>query len=224
MSKAILTVSTSTATQSVALGTNDGRLICRSQRWRRGEPRGLLRDIEAVLAEAELQWTSLQRLVCDVGPGSFTGLRLGLSTVRALGWGLNLPCTAVGSLEAMAMQALKRDDNATKSAQVVAVLPSRRDHVYARLADDDGVGEREWSIDNLSAHMRQLSLSAVVGPSATLSALKTPPPLQIDVAAPAIEMIHELGVSGPTISAMQLTPRYCALSQPERLAMGTANA
>ena len=77
------------------------------------------------LAEAGVAWEDLDRLAVGVGPGGFTGLRIGIATARALAQARELPLVPVGSLEALAAGA---DD---PPGVIAAVLDARRGEVYA---------------------------------------------------------------------------------------------
>jgi tRNA threonylcarbamoyladenosine biosynthesis protein TsaB len=82
----------------------------------------LLVLLERALAEAALDWSDVERIAVGVGPGGFTGLRIGIATARALAQGHGLPLVPVGSLEALAAGA---------DGTVAAVLDARRGEVFA---------------------------------------------------------------------------------------------
>ena len=87
----------------------------------------LLPLAEQALAEAGVAWEELDRLAVGVGPGGFTGLRIGIATARALAQARGLPLVPVGSLEALAAAAARR----FARASIAAVLDARRGEVYA---------------------------------------------------------------------------------------------
>lgn len=82
-----------------------------------------------LLAEAGVGFGQLHRLVVDVGPGRFTGLRVGLATVRALGFALHLPVIGLTSLEVLAAS---RPPSSAGGARepVTAVIDARRSEVF----------------------------------------------------------------------------------------------
>ena len=84
----------------------------------------LLALIEQALAEAEVGWGAVDRLAVGVGPGGFTGLRIGVATARALAQGHGLPLVPVGSLAALAF-------GTDGEGVVAAVLDARRGEVFA---------------------------------------------------------------------------------------------
>ncbi len=80
--------------------------------------------IEQALADVGATWEDVGRIAVGVGPGGFTGLRIGVATARALAQGRGLPLVGVGSLHALAAGAPARDE-------VAAVIDARRGEVFA---------------------------------------------------------------------------------------------
>ena len=99
----------------------------------RGHAEQLPAIVEAVLAEAGVDLTSIQRIGVTVGPGSFAGIRVGVAFARGLALALGVPCVGVGSLEAIAGPAAHQE-----GGPVMAVLDAKRDHVWALLVDSRG--------------------------------------------------------------------------------------
>jgi tRNA threonylcarbamoyladenosine biosynthesis protein TsaB len=87
------------------------------------KPRSVLEDIDRVLREAGVEPDELDALAVGTGPGSFTGVRIGLATARALAFALDLPAAGVSTLDALAAGA----DGA------VPVIDAKRGEVFARL-------------------------------------------------------------------------------------------
>jgi tRNA threonylcarbamoyladenosine biosynthesis protein TsaB len=88
----------------------------------------LIDGIEALLAEAGCHRDDLRGIGVTVGPGSFTGVRIGLATARGLGYGLNIPVTGLSTLEAVACAAA-----GSLEGPLCAVLEAGRGEVYAAL-------------------------------------------------------------------------------------------
>lgn len=65
-------------------------------------PRSVLEDIDAVLGEAGVEPERVDAVAVGIGPGSFTGVRIGLATARALAFALDLPAAGVSTLDALA--------------------------------------------------------------------------------------------------------------------------
>jgi tRNA threonylcarbamoyladenosine biosynthesis protein TsaB len=119
----ILGLDTATASTAVALWAPGGPEVER----RDDPPLGarpahagrLLLLVEEVLAAAEADWDAVERIAVGVGPGSFTGLRLGIATARGLAQARDLPLVGVSSLAALAVGA------------DLAVIDARRGEVFA---------------------------------------------------------------------------------------------
>jgi tRNA threonylcarbamoyladenosine biosynthesis protein TsaB len=124
----ILGLDTATAGTAVALWAPDGPALERRDDPEPGarpaHAQRLLPLVEAVLAAAGASWDEVERIAVGVGPGGFTGLRLGVATARALAQARGCALVGVSSLEALAMGA--RDD-----APVVAAIDARRGEVFA---------------------------------------------------------------------------------------------
>lgn len=90
---------------------------------------GLLPLIEEVLAGAGTAFSSLALLGVAVGPGSFTGLRIGISTAKGLVYGSDVPVVGVSTLEASAYRVPAQED----AVFVCPMIDARKDEVYAAL-------------------------------------------------------------------------------------------
>ena len=86
-------------------------------------PVSVLEDIDALLRRGGVRDSQLEGIVVGIGPGSFTGLRMGLATARALAFSLDLPLAGVSTLEALAAGA----------PGSVPVIDARRREVFALL-------------------------------------------------------------------------------------------
>jgi tRNA threonylcarbamoyladenosine biosynthesis protein TsaB len=121
---AVVGLETATAATAAGVLLPDGRAVEARDDPAGGRPAHaarLLALVEEALAGAGIGWGEVGRLAVGVGPGGFTGLRIGVATARALAQGRGLPLVGVGSLDALA--AGKPD--------VAAVLDARRGEVYA---------------------------------------------------------------------------------------------
>lgn len=110
----------------------------------RGQAEHLMPMLQAILAEAGLDWTDLTALGVGVGPGNFTGIRIGVSAARGLSMGLGIPATGVSRFDTTARLA--------NWAQVT--VPAPRDQVYV------------WDPDKMTAPM--------VAPAADISGTTAP--------------------------------------------------
>jgi tRNA threonylcarbamoyladenosine biosynthesis protein TsaB len=92
---------------------------------RPGHANRLLDAAEAAIERAGLGWAEVDRIAVGVGPGSFTGLRIGIATARALAQARGLPLVGVSSLESLALGA------GDAEPLVLAVLDARRGEAFA---------------------------------------------------------------------------------------------
>jgi tRNA threonylcarbamoyladenosine biosynthesis protein TsaB len=120
----VLAVETATAWQSVALLDGERVLARVDQDASGSQARLLLPAIDHVLSEAGLTPAKLEGLVASIGPGSFTGLRVGLSTVLGMRTVTQLPLAVVPTLEAMAWNLRGA------ATPLCPVINSRRGEVY----------------------------------------------------------------------------------------------
>lgn len=120
-----LALDTSTEACSVALYHRDEILtldeVCPQQHSKR-----ILPMVQQVLASAELSLTQLDGLVFGRGPGSFTGVRIGVSVAQGLAFGADLPVYGVSTLAAMAQAAAQQQ----QAKQVIAAIDARMAEVY----------------------------------------------------------------------------------------------
>jgi tRNA threonylcarbamoyladenosine biosynthesis protein TsaB len=91
-------------------------------------PVSVLEDVDALLRRGGVRDSQLEGIVVGIGPGSFTGLRMGLATARALAFSLELPLAGVSTLDALAAGA----------PGVTPVIDARRREVFA-LVDGEPV-------------------------------------------------------------------------------------
>lgn len=123
----ILAFDTAMAGCSAAVLTGEGSCVSRLLQTQRGQAEQLVPMIDAVINESGIEYADLSAIVTTCGPGAFTGLRIGLSTARALGLALNVPVGTLTTLEILAGQFF--DAHAIEPGQKLAVLleTKRRD-------------------------------------------------------------------------------------------------
>jgi tRNA threonylcarbamoyladenosine biosynthesis protein TsaB len=118
----------------------------------------LLEEVERS-AEAAGGWEAVERIAVGIGPGSFTGLRVGIATARALGLSRGLPVSGVGTLDALG-RALGEVAGARAR---LAVLDARRGEIVAALYS--GGGERLWGPLLSSPEELAERIAALAGPA-----------------------------------------------------------
>lgn len=92
-----------------------------------GHATRLLEMAHELLAQAGIEWGGLQRVAVGLGPGRFTGLRVGIATARGLAQSLGLELVGVSSLHALALPAL----GSPRPAATIAVIDARRGEAFA---------------------------------------------------------------------------------------------
>jgi tRNA threonylcarbamoyladenosine biosynthesis protein TsaB len=102
-----------------------------SERIGRSQAEGLMPMIEAALSEAGVVFEHLSRIAVTTGPGSFTGLRIGVATARGLALALDIPAVGVGSLQALALPLVR----AARYGTVAAALDAKRSEVFGFIQD-----------------------------------------------------------------------------------------
>jgi tRNA threonylcarbamoyladenosine biosynthesis protein TsaB len=154
MSKAlILHIETATDICSVALSEGDQQLSLVESNQERSHATHLNQFVRQALAEAGHTLKQLDGVAVSKGPGSYTGLRIGVSTAKGLAYALEIPLLASGTLENMAMRAARHPDviglAATLDDQLLLcpMLDARRMEVYSGFYELNNAEFRKVSAD-----------------------------------------------------------------------------
>src|SRR5260370_23504534 len=100
----------------------------------RGHAEALMPLIARVMDEAEVEFRELDRIAVTVGPGSFTGLRVGISAARGIALAAAKPAIGLTTLAGLAAPHIADDD----TTPVVAAIDARHDHVYMQVFGPGG--------------------------------------------------------------------------------------
>ncbi len=219
----ILAFESSARPASVAL-LEDGRLLSQySQCSALTHSRTLLPMAEDMLKNAERRLRDIDLLAVAHGPGSFTGIRIGVSTVKGLAWALDKPCVGVSTLEAMAWNGL------AAGGLICPVMDARRSQVYNALFAIRGgrparlTPDRPIALSELIGELRERGQSVfLVGDGAELAAKALEEAALPYVLAP--ENLRWQSAWGVAMAAAEQTPGtadsllpvYLRLSQAER--------
>lgn len=132
----VLALDTALGTSGVTYyDSHDNRCVSKIREDERGQAQFLVPMVQEVLAEAGIEFADLEVIVTSVGPGSFTGLRVGLSTARSFGTALTIPVIGISTLDLIALQTLEKTDDLTGENTVHVVLETKRDDFYYRFYD-----------------------------------------------------------------------------------------
>ncbi len=156
----LLAIETATDTVAVALLRDDGGVTERVHAGGRAHAELLAPSIEEVCASAGCTVSQLDAIAVDIGPGLFTGLRVGVATAKALSQALGIGVLGVTSLDVLAAAALDADRERRVSAEpggsgpplgaTASVVDARRGEVFAavyRFDRDPPAGERAGRVD-----------------------------------------------------------------------------
>ena len=219
----ILAFESSAKAASVAL-LQDGRLLSQSiQISGLTHSRTLLPMAEDLLKNTGLTLADVDAIAVAQGPGSFTGIRIGVSTVKGLCWGAEKPCVGVSTLEAMAWHGL------AAGGLICPVMDARRAQVYnALFRIEEGrpvrlCPDRAIALEELEKELRVLGESVfLVGDGAELTkAFLDAQGLPCRLAPDDLVWQDAWGVAmaaqdKPPVSGAELLPVYLRLSQAER--------
>jgi len=187
----------------------------------------LLPMAEELLKRVGVALKDIDVFAVAAGPGSFTGVRIGVSACKGLAWALEKPCAKVSTLEAMAwnVSALK--------GRLCPVMDARRSQVYNALFSSDGetvtrlTPDRAISLEELAEEIKNAGEEQIlVGDGAELCynylnglelpVRMVPPDLRYQSAWGVARAALDLAKAGKLISAAELVPEYHRLSQAER--------
>ncbi|MDR1153832.1 MAG: tRNA (adenosine(37)-N6)-threonylcarbamoyltransferase complex dimerization subunit type 1 TsaB [Bacteroidales bacterium] len=143
----ILHIETSTELCSVALSRGNQCLAVRENSEGRNHAVLLTPFIDDLLNANRISVDRLDAVAVSSGPGSYTGLRIGLSTAKGLCYGGNIPLISVSTLQAMSM-GFTRQHGVPASALMCPMIDARRMEVYTALYDKDG-----RQVENISAEI-----------------------------------------------------------------------
>ena len=223
----ILALETSAAACSAAL-CQDGTLLAQS--WQNSgltHSRTLLPLVDSMLKNCGASLKEVEVIAVAAGPGSFTGLRIGVAAAKGLAWAAQLPCAGCSTLEAMAWSL------AGFSGQVCVAMDARRHQIYNARFQVDGTQphrltpDRAIALEDLVAELQGTqSPQLVVGDGAQLCydaltaagipAKLAPPNLRLQSAWGVAREGLALAQAGQTCPPDQLVPAYHRLSQAER--------
>ncbi len=131
----VLGLDTSTQTAGIAITSGD-RVIAEARHDTRGRGADLLVAIDEICRRAGVAPAQLEAIAIGAGPGSFTGLRIGMATAKGIAFAARRPLWAVSSLAALAHDAAAAAP-AGEAPVIAAVLDARRGEVFAAAWDGD---------------------------------------------------------------------------------------
>ena len=227
----ILALESSATAASVAICQDEALIAQTFQHTGLTHSQTLLPMVQQILAACQLSLSDIDLIAVAAGPGSFTGLRIGVSAAKGLAWAWDIPCTACSTLESMAWNAVGH------RGEICAAMDARRSQVYNARFLSNGetitriTEDRAISLADLAAELAEQSPEngtekLVVGDGALLcynelknqgiSLQLAPPNLRMQSVFGVARLGLELSRRGEAISGGSLVPTYLRLSQAER--------
>ncbi|MET4635558.1 tRNA (adenosine(37)-N6)-threonylcarbamoyltransferase complex dimerization subunit type 1 TsaB [Kaistia defluvii] len=189
----LLAIDTALENCSVGLSAG-GAVFLRAETIGKGHAERLMPEIAALLAEAGVAISAIQRIAVSVGPGSFTGLRVGIAAARGLALVYRVPVVGVGTLltHAALATSLRPPGN---ERPILALLPARGDELYGQLfsAKLEPAGEAVLASIGHFAALADESDADLAGAGAIR--LERPDRVIHDRSAPDIATLLSLGAS-----------------------------
>lgn len=217
----ILAVDTSAVCASVGV-TEDGKILSESSiNTGLTHSRTLMPMIDSTLRNGEIDLDSIDYFACSVGPGSFTGIRIGVAAIKGLADGLKKKCIPVSTLEALAYNLQGR------CCTAVSVMDARCNQVYCGIFLVDGeeitrlTEDMALKIDELEKILPDYENVVFVGDGARLCHSKLgyeiAPAGQLYQRGSSVAFAAEKSFSEEkTVAAAELMPAYLRLPQAER--------
>jgi tRNA threonylcarbamoyladenosine biosynthesis protein TsaB len=187
------------ACAAAVLDTGTSKVIAmESQAMKRGHAEALMPLIARVMKEAALPFAALDRIAVTTGPGSFTGLRVGLSAARGIALAARKPAVGLTTLSAYAAPIVSEGGD----QPVISAIDARHDHVYLQVVSGNGgslVRPKVAPIEEALAAAR-FGTPYLLGNAAKILADRwpadTPPPFKVDAQpAPDITWVAWLGAA-----------------------------
>ncbi|WP_176672299.1 tRNA (adenosine(37)-N6)-threonylcarbamoyltransferase complex dimerization subunit type 1 TsaB [Mannheimia varigena] len=152
MMTTILALDTATEACSVAL-LHNGKISTLDEISPRSHTQRILPMVDELLTQANIQIKDVNYLVFGRGPGSFTGVRVGVSVAQGLAMGANLPVVAVSNLKAMAEEAYQK----LGAEKVIALIDARMNEVYFAQFERNGEQWNEVVVEQVCSPEKAIS-------------------------------------------------------------------
>lgn len=108
--------------------------------------------IKQTLDDAKLTLSNIDLIAIDIGPGSFTGIRIGIATVKAFADSLNIPCVGINSLEGLSL-------NETNNGIICSLIDARRENVYCEIFENingNHIVRRKPAFENINELLKEI--------------------------------------------------------------------
>lgn len=191
----VLAFDTTTAACSVAIWQDGTSRAVFHQALMHGQAEALVPAIEQTLSEARLSYVDLDRIAVTVGPGSFTGVRVGLATARGLGAATGCPVIGIATTEVIAAEARR-----SNPMPIAVAIDARRAEVYLHRFSEEGlaIDEPVCLLPDLAADLLGADTWALAGDGAGRVMEHTGPSVtQALPSLPSATVLAELAAARP---------------------------
>ena len=229
----ILALDSTAIVASVALCRDDTPIATFTVKNGNTHSETLLPMVETVLKTAGHTVDDIDLFACSIGPGSFTGVRIGVSTIKGLAFGKNKTCIGVSTLEALAR-------NLTPAAGILCpVMNARRGQVYNALfcCDKEGIlirlcADRALSVAELEKELAEMGEPFILagdGEAEMLRGITQISPRRVSAllvdqnAVSVAKCAREAYLNGARGTDAELAPVYLRLPQAERERLARLN-
>ena len=154
----ILGIDTATSVASVALMDDEKLIGLMTLNDKKTHSQKLMVLIETLFEQTNTDIKDIDKIAVAIGPGSFTGLRIGVTTAKALAHGANKPIIEISSLESLARNVL--------GDHVCALMDARRDTVFTGVYGENPLADTQLHIDELIEHCKSYKKVYFVGDGA----------------------------------------------------------
>ena len=138
MNPTILYIETATDVCSVALSKGSEIIGLKEEAGGNNHAKHLLPFVDEVLKQAGVSMTEINGVAVSIGPGSYTGLRIGVSTAKGIAYTADIPVMAVSTLESIAQGAkMLWSGTSTETMQIIPMIDARRMEVFTTRYDFD---------------------------------------------------------------------------------------
>lgn len=224
----ILAIETTGAFASVAV-SDGSRILAHIQgNDRFSHLENLMPQVKRAVAESGLSLGDMTAIAVSVGPGSFTGIRIGVSSARGLAQILKIPCVPVSSLQALAMRAEVEDN-----VLVCPMLDARRSQIYAGgYLINNGIASEivaagHYALDEFMGIVKEYDEIAIMGDGADVyedkiseyradGIIRVPEAVRYQHADTVAQLGAILYGQGNSVKYEQLKPDYMRIPEAER--------
>lgn len=221
-----LAFDTSTSFLTVAVSNNNKLLAEWNSNAQKDHSSRLMPAVERVLAEAGITVNDLRGIIVGQGPGSYTGLRIGVTTAKTLAWSLNIALLGVSSLSALAYSAARTTVICGDDCYYVPCIDARRGQVFSavyaiksgqwQLVSEEGL----YQFADWQQRVAELGNVLFIGQDLEKFEISAQQLVQPHFQYTRAAALLELGVvriqAGERTDVMTFTPEYLRIAEAEQ--------